>query len=405
MKTREALGIGACISFFFATSLGHSYFSSYFLSVHGYNFEFPLLYFSLHQLIHFVLASFGIWYLKKGILHEQAIESPLPYIMRERIGSPLASSQTESPQKREYAETPARSTKTAANSVLYHIYQFLNDIGAFNVWIVVCSFIGSIDSGFSGHALTQISLPFYTMLKSTTPIFILFARFIFQLERPSFTLVGIIFMIASGISLAAKSDTVQFNIKYGIMIIGACVMAGFRWGFLEYFIKHSTKKNDSILHSLSVISLLSSIFLFAGFFLFEGAFSFLNCDKCVSSASIFLCFFLIFATGVIGFFGCLAEFVVISKTNVMVSSVVMIIKEIAILCISVQRKELILSAVNVFGLCISVTGIVLFTFRSVLFPVDPVKETAQPQDSTEELVKRVEKYAVSTEPSPIMLTS
>lgn len=397
MNTQEIVSIGACLLFFFATSLGLSFFSSYFLSVDGYSFRFPLFYFAMHHFVHFALSAFGIWYLKKGVLHEEVIESPLPYIMREKIGSPLEALHKESRLAR-----PVEPSKTRIDSILYAIYQFLNDIGAFNVWIVVCCFIGSIDSGFSGHALTRISLPFYTMLKSTTPVFILFARFVFQLESPSIALVVIISMIASGISLAAKSNTVVFNIKYGLMILGACVMAGFRWGFLEYFIKHSTKKNNSILHSLSVLSLLSGVFLSIGFLVLEGLPDFVSFERFSSASGTFLCLLLIMGTAVVGFLGCLAEFQVISKTNVMVSSVVMIIKEIAILCISVYRKTLVLSLLNIAGLCISITGIILFTFRSVLFSSVPAQSTAS-QEEPAALDTDVEKPILSAEESPIAM--
>ncbi|KAH9385954.1 solute carrier family 35, member C2 [Nematocida major] len=363
MNTQELLGVGACMGFFFSSSLGMTFFTSHFLSQTGYNFKFPLFYFSLHHLTHFVLSAFCIWYFKKQVLHEQVIESPLPYIMREKIGSPL-----EAPLKKEKPENTLETLSANTNSALRPILCFLSDIGAFNVWIVVCCFIGSIDSGFSGKALTRISLPVYTMLKSTTPVFILFARFVFQLERPSITLIVIICMIASGISLAAKSEAMGFDAKYGLMTLGACVMAGFRWGFLEYFIKHSIKKNKSILHSLSVLSLLSGLFLLAGFFLFEGPIGLFNFCAQKSAGAAAQCLLLIVATGAIGFFGCLAEFLVISKTNVMVSSVVIIIKEIVILCISVHQHSLTLTSVNIFGLALSIVGIFLFTFRSVLFP-------------------------------------
>lgn len=384
MKICEILSIGGCIFFFFGASLGNSYFSSNFLSVHGYNFEFPLFYFAVHQFIHFAMASFGIWYLKKDILHEQAIESPLPYIMREKIGSPVSSSTALSLHKKDIERASTSHAQLTLNTTLSTAYQFLRDIGTFNIWIAVCCFIGSIDAGFSGHALTRISLPFYTMLKASTPIFILFARFIFQLEKPSFALVGIISMIAFGISLAAKSETVEFDIKHGAMIIGACIMAGFRWGFLEYFIKQSTHKNNSTFHSLCVLSLLSSIFMFVGFLLFEGPASFLAYDKFHTASGLFLCSFLILLTGVIGFFGVLAEFIVISKTNVMVSSVILIIKEIAILCISVKRKVLVLSHLNIFGLCVSILGISLFTFRSIILPSE---ELPEPKSKTEEIIQ------------------
>lgn len=405
MQTCEILTIAAGISFFFTASLGQSYFSSSFLSVHGYNFKFPLFYFAAHQFVHFAMASFGIWYLKKNILHEQAIESPLPYIMREKIGSPLASDAAQSQQKRDSARSTPEQTK---RTVWSYVYQFLQDIGAFNIWIIVCCFIGSIDAGFSGHALTRISLPFYTMLKSSTPIFILFARFIFQLEKPSFALVGIISMIAIGISLAAKSETVRFDIKYGLMIIGACVMAGFRWGFLEYFIKQSASRNNSIFHSLCVLSLLSSIFMFIGFFLFEGVLSFLAYDKFHTVSDTLICFFLIMATGVIGFFSVLAEFMVISKTDVMVSSVIIIIKEIVILCISVKRKVLVLSHLNLFGLCISIVGIVLFTFRSIILPEkDDSRKKTEAEQPSKDPISSETSYTLesTTDNSPVSATA
>ncbi|KAI5127553.1 solute carrier family 35, member C2 [Nematocida parisii] len=398
MNKKELLTIGISIAFLFGTSLGMSFFSSYFLSNHGYNFMFPLLYFSLHHLTHFILASMGIWYFRKPILHEQAIESPLPYITREKIGSPV-----DGFYKKEQRLIENRVGKHRIDRILFPIYQFLNDIGVFNVWIIVCCLIGTVDSGLSGFALCKISLPFYTMLKSSTPIFILFARFVFQLERPSLPLILTIVMIASGISLAAKSDTIQFHLKYALLVLGSCFMAGFRWGFLEYFIKRSSQKNDSILHSLSVLSLLSGVFLLIGFFLFEGLLPLIAFEKFSSAIGVLTCFSLIAITGVVGFIGCLSEFLVISKTNVMVSSVVLITKEIFILGISVKRNTLVLSNVNILGVCISIIGILLFTFRSMLFPGRPVESHSCSSEETLQARRYIQSPVSPTENSPIAL--
>ncbi|KAI5159246.1 solute carrier family 35, member C2 [Nematocida ausubeli] len=397
MNKKELLSSTVCLVFLFGTSLSMSFFTSYFLSVNGYNFKFPFFYFSIHQLTHFALASLSIWYFKKPILHEPAIESPLPYITREKIGSPV-----ERLYKKEPLEEGRLEHTASIDNILFPLYQFLNSIGVFNIWIIICCLIGSIDTGMSGFALRKISLPFYTMLKSTTPIFILFARFVFQLEQPTVAPIAIIVTIASGISLAAKSDTIQFNAKYALLVLGACFMAGFRWGFLEYFIKRSAQKNNSILHSISVLSLLSGGFLFLGFVLFEGILPFIASDKFETVLSACTCLSLIILTGIAGFASCLAEFLLISKTNVMVSSIVMIVKEIAILCISVKRKTLVLSNINILGMGISIVGILLFTFRPILFPANKSVKATYQSEGLSIAKDYIQKPVSSTEKTPVL---
>ena len=67
--------------------------------------------------------------------------------------------------------------------------------------ILPCSFSTALDIGLSNSSLKSITLSFYTMLKSSSPVFILLFAFAFRLETPTPSLILIMLIICSGVFL------------------------------------------------------------------------------------------------------------------------------------------------------------------------------------------------------------
>ncbi|CAI5963686.1 unnamed protein product [Closterium sp. NIES-64] len=62
----------------------------------------------------------------------------------------------------------------------------------------------SLDIALSNLSLALITLTFYTMCKSSAPVFLLLFAFLFRLETPSFKLLGIMLVISVGVLFTAS---------------------------------------------------------------------------------------------------------------------------------------------------------------------------------------------------------
>ncbi|KAI5186613.1 solute carrier family 35, member C2 [Nematocida homosporus] len=353
-----------------------NFFSSFLLSKDDYDFRFPLFLGSISHLIHFGLSVIGIVMFRSPPC-EQTLHSPIPYLIRKKIGSPidktpsLSRKRTQAPVSQIWRQ-PDEQESGRTFRILQICYAFLLNIGAFDAWIITCALCGSIDNGFSGYALRSVPLAFYTMLKSSSPIFILISRFLFQLEEPSMPLIGTICIIATGVFFASKSDTVVYRFQPICMILSSCVMGGFRGAFLEYFIKQNITRHNNILYNLCVVSLLMGIFLCTGFFLFEGVHNLLQLKAFATLSSTLNCLFLIFGSSVVSFFLCVTEYTLISKTSVITLSVIGIVKELIIIAISVCQGKIHLSVANMCGLCTASVGVLLFSCRHLFTTGNPL---------------------------------
>ncbi|OAG29091.1 solute carrier family 35, member C2 [Nematocida displodere] len=392
MKAQTVVFIGAYIGVFYAASLGMSFFSSYLLSKNNYNFRFPLFIASMYNLIHFALALLCILLAKRYKPLRMTMEATVPPLECEWAGSPLETS-----PKNILSGTPAPSTpastpvqvstprKAPNRNVFRKVFDFFEEMGTFNQWVVLCSLAGSVDTAFSGYSLRKVPLAFFTMLKSSTPVFILFSRFLFRLEKPTFSLAFIIITIAFGIFLTSMNTSVECNSGDALMIIASSVMAGFRWAFVEYFIKNNMlKQNRSIIHSICILSLIMGVFLFIGFVAFEGVQDFLAFEGFATLESTLFSVFLILAGAFVTFFLCVSEYLLISKTSVITLSIAGIVKELMIVGISIQKGMVHLTTTNIGGLVLATIGICLFTFRSSIFPqTSPEQSTSAPKEAAE----------------------
>jgi len=61
--------------------------------------------------------------------------------------------------------------------------------------VVPCGLATGLDIGLSNNSLKYITLSFYTMVKSSAPIFVLLFAFMFKLEKPTIKLVRTLLLI------------------------------------------------------------------------------------------------------------------------------------------------------------------------------------------------------------------
>lgn len=75
------------------------------------------------------------------------------------------------------------------------------------------------------------------MCKSSSLIFVLIFAFIFRLETFSFRLIGVIFLIFSGVLLMVATET-HFVFGGFILVISASALSGLRWSLTHLLLKN-----------------------------------------------------------------------------------------------------------------------------------------------------------------------
>jgi solute carrier family 35 protein C2 len=74
------------------------------------------------------------------------------------------------------------------------------------------------------------------MCKSSSLIFVLLFAFIFRLELFSFRLVGVIFLIFSGVVLMVATET-HFVLSGFLLVLSASASGGLRWSLTQVLLK------------------------------------------------------------------------------------------------------------------------------------------------------------------------
>ena len=82
-------------------------------------------------------------------------------------------------------------------------------------------------------AIQYIAISFYTMVKASTPVYVLMWAWIFQIEQTTPTLVAVVFIIRIGELLTVSGGTDDndetFQINGLLLCLGASMLSAMRW--------------------------------------------------------------------------------------------------------------------------------------------------------------------------------
>ncbi|KAF8995468.1 triose-phosphate transporter family-domain-containing protein [Cyathus striatus] len=228
--------------------------------------------------------------------------------------------------------------------------------------VVPTAMATSLDIGLSNFSLKTITLSFYTMCKSSSLIFVLTFAFLFRLERFSWRLIGVIFLIFSGVLLMVATET-HFVLQGFILVLTASGLGGLRWSLTQLLLKNREVGLNNPAATIfwlapvmgATLAIISAIVekwteIFSSSF-FEGF-----------SHTMKTMFFLT-APGVLAFCMVLSEFYIIQRTGVVPMSIAGIAKEVTTITISAWFFGDKLTPLNITGVGITVCGIALFTYH------------------------------------------
>ena len=232
------------------------------------------------------------------------------------------------------------------------------------------SFMTGLDYGASNLSLVYITLSFYTMVKSSSPLFLLLFAFLLRLEQPSWKLTGIMGVIMSGVMLSVYGE-LKFDLFGFVLVLSAAFLAGCRWGYVQillqkgaWFGKGKSVRNSVItLYNMAVP--MASIVLFFSFVI-ERPWALIGTSAYFSSFED-LCLtlgFIVFS-GFIAFNMVIAEFVLVAETSAVTFTVAGSLKELLTIFSGMVFFGDKLSAVNGAGLGVLIVGVVLYNFYKV----------------------------------------
>ncbi|XP_023336208.1 solute carrier family 35 member C2 [Eurytemora carolleeae] len=101
--------------------------------------------------------------------------------------------------------------------------------------------VASLDIGLSQWSLEYIQVALYTVTKSTSIIFILFFAIIFGVERKHWSLIFIVLTIATGLIMFTYKSS-DFNIIGFFMVLSASFLSGIRWTLSQLIMQRSNQE-------------------------------------------------------------------------------------------------------------------------------------------------------------------
>lgn len=237
---------------------------------------------------------------------------------------------------------------------------------------IICSIMipgiaSGVDVGLSNWALSLIHMSLYTMTKSTTVIFILGFSLLFKLEKKSWSLVGIVVMIAGGLAMFTYKST-QFGVLGFILCLLASFSSGIRWTMTQLIMQRSKiGLHDPIdmMYYMQPWMLLPAIFVATWF---EGSkiYDSLRSTDWNDIGSILLTTSAVTAGAILAFSMEVMEFLVVTYTSSLTLSISGIFKEICILVLAFAWKGDRMTGLNFIGLLMCLGGIILHVVQKVL---------------------------------------
>ncbi|KAA1478127.1 TPT-domain-containing protein [Dentipellis sp. KUC8613] len=226
-----------------------------------------------------------------------------------------------------------------------------------------------LDIGLSNLSLRTITLSFYTMVKSSSLIFVLLFAFIFRLETFSVRLVGVILLIVCGVLLMVATET-HFVLSGLLLVLSGSALSGLRWSLTQLLLRNKKMGLDNPAATLFWLSPVMGVTL-AVISLVIDRWSTLPGSRFFDSfeTTIKTCV-LLFLPGVLAFSMVLSEYYIILRAGVVPMSIAGIAKEVTTITVSSWFFGDELTPLNITGVAITTCGIVLFTYHKYRKSVD-----------------------------------
>ncbi|KAF9359755.1 Triose-phosphate Transporter [Mortierella sp. NVP85] len=231
--------------------------------------------------------------------------------------------------------------------------------------VVPCAAAAALEICMANASLMYITLSFYTMIKSSTPIWVLIFAFFFRLEKPRMSLILIIGVIVVGVILTVAGET-QFDLTGFILVLSAAVMSGLRWSLTQMLLQKDQLGMDNPVATLYYISPIMFMIMSILSLVIEDPFmQFASSEFFNDFRSGAITLMMAGGGGFLAFAMTVAEFKLIKNTGTVTLSVAGISKEIVVISLSMMIFGDRLTFVNLLGLLVSIGGIMAYNYDKI----------------------------------------
>ncbi|KAI0259224.1 triose-phosphate transporter family-domain-containing protein [Gloeopeniophorella convolvens] len=242
-----------------------------------------------------------------------------------------------------------------------------------------------LDIGLSNLSLKTITLSFYTMVKSSSLVFVLGFAFLFRLETFSLRLIGVILLISAGVLLMVATET-HFVLGGFALVLSASALGGLRWSLTQMLMRN---KRSGMNHPVATIFWLAPIMglTMATVSVSIESWSALPGSRFFDGPGATLqTIGLLILPGVVAFSMVLSEYYIIQRVGAVPMSIAGIAKEVTTISASALLFGDELTPLNITGVAVTVCGIALFTLHKYHTRLEsniPLDAHGQPLDTEE----------------------
>lgn len=257
---------------------------------------------------------------------------------------------------------------------------------------IPCGMVTALDVGLSNLALVTLTLTFYTMVKSSTPVFVLGWAHLFDIERITWPLIGVVLIIAAGEFLTVYGE-VDFVLRGFLLCLVASILSGARWTLVQLKLQRLDPPLKSTIVTMKLLapSMFWSMLLTS--MVVEHPWKKLknteNSDALLGVLGLGL------VGGLLAVIMILCEFYLILKASALILMIGGVVKELTNIAIGVSFFGDKLNAVNATGVCIVFSGVVMY---KVVFHYEkdarrveavPITDDDNNDDHSQGLVKKM----------------
>ena len=238
---------------------------------------------------------------------------------------------------------------------------------------VPCGLVTSLDIGLSNVSMVTLTITFYTMVKASTPIFVLAWAYVFGIERITWSLIGVVLIIAFGEFLTVLGE-VEFKPMGFVLCLSAAVMSGARWTLVQKNLKSLEPPLKTTIATMKLLAPCMFVSMLAFSLAIEQPWT------KVDTHDPFQAMIRILGLGIIGaiFAICmiLCEFHLIMHSTAIVLMIGGVVKELITIIMGVVAFHDPLNRINALGCVIVLFGVVVYKVthhwnNDQGFPADP----------------------------------
>lgn len=221
---------------------------------------------------------------------------------------------------------------------------------------VPCGIVTSGDVGLSNLSLIHITMTFYTMVKASTPIFVLMFAYLFGIERITPQLIVVVLIIAVGEYFTVKGEANFDHIGF-LLCLSASVLSGARWTLVQLKLRSLDPPLKTTIATMKLLSPSMFLSLFIVSMYIERPWNVLSHDSMRQTANII-------GLGLLGaglaIAMILCEFYLIMRANAIVLMIGGVLKEMVTIFIGVTYFKDSLNGTNLFGCFIVFLGVAFY---------------------------------------------